>query len=105
MRLDFVSVYPSLQDRRAAGARAFMLSIRQEQFRVFQDAERERFVKRMVLHMKSVFPDQTKTMNDEYLRRWIRLGIARSGKYDITTEWDVRRYLERNAAIPLLRDR
>ncbi len=71
-----------------------MFVIREEQMDAFSQAEIEKFENRMVLHLQSVFPDQTKNTPNPDLLNMIQLGIEKSTEYNITTEGDVRRYLE-----------
>ena len=71
-----------------------MLKIRPEQMEIFKQIEIKNFENRMVKHLRSTFPSQTKMSNDDKLLELIRVGIDRSLKYGITMEWDIRRYLE-----------
>jgi hypothetical protein len=71
-----------------------MLVIRKEQMEVFKKAEIEYFENRMLKHLRSVFPIQTKIINDDELLKLIQVGINNSQKYGIKMEWDIRRYLE-----------
>ncbi len=71
-----------------------MFVIRREQMDVFSQAEIKKFESRMILHLRSVFPDQTKNTSNPDLLKMIQLGIEKSAKYNIITEGDVRRYLE-----------
>lgn len=71
-----------------------MLVIRKEQMDVFQKEEIRNFENRMLKHLRSVFPIQTRIIKDDELLKLIQAGINNSRKYDIKMEWDIRRYLE-----------
>ena len=52
------------------------------------------FEANMVSHLSSTFPTQTKSMEVEAIRDLVQDGMARAGQYGITSERDIRRYLE-----------
>lgn len=71
-----------------------MLKIRKEQMDVMSDYMLIQFEDRMVLHLRSTFPEQTKDTIELDLRAMIEAGIEKADKYDVTDESDVERYLE-----------
>ena len=71
-----------------------MLKIRPEQMEEMSEYMLRQFEDRMVIHLRSAFPDQTKEMTEPDLRAMIQAGIDRANGYDITDENDVIRFLE-----------
>jgi hypothetical protein len=74
--------------------RRTMFVIRNEQMEAFRAAFIGEFENRMLRHLRSVFPDQTLSINDQRLHELIRSGIDNSKKYGMKMEGDIRRYLE-----------
>ena len=71
-----------------------MLVIRKQQMDVFRNYEIKKFEDRMVLHLRSGFPEQTKTIPEQALREMILTGIDKAESYKVTDEVDVERFLE-----------
>ncbi len=70
-----------------------MLIIRKEQMDIFGRYMLKQFEDRMVLHLRSAFPKQTKDKPEPDLRLIIQLGIEKAASYDVEGEDDVQRYL------------
>jgi hypothetical protein len=71
-----------------------MFVIRQEQMDALSRQLLRSFVVRMLLQLKTAFPERTKGLTDDELRERIEAGIERAAKYGVTDEADVERYLE-----------
>jgi len=71
-----------------------MLTISNAQKEVFKQNAKDIFKNNVFRHLRSVFPKETIVISDEKLADLINCGIEKSQKYDITMEWDIRRYLE-----------
>lgn len=70
-----------------------ILIIRKEQKKLFSQYMRDSFVSRMVIHLRKIFPDKTKELDDKSLTEIIQKGISNAAKYEIRRECDVERYL------------
>jgi hypothetical protein len=71
-----------------------MLTIRKEQMVVFREPAIHDYVKRTVLYLTERFPEKCDVLGEPKLRETVKYGIQRSASYGITTEADVRRYIE-----------
>lgn len=71
-----------------------MLVIRKEQMDVFGNYEIRKFEDRMVLHLRSSLPEETKSITERVLREMIHAGIDKAESYQVTDEVDVERFLE-----------
>jgi len=71
-----------------------MLKIRKTQMDSLSEAMLKQFEDRMVTHLRSACPEQTHDMPEPELRATIHAGIESAEKYGITSEVDIRRYLE-----------
>lgn len=71
-----------------------MLKIRQSQMDSLSEAMLKRFEDRMVMHLRAACPEQTRELPEPELRGTIRAGMGSAAKYEITSEIDIRRYLE-----------
>lgn len=71
-----------------------MLVIREEQMKVFQADMLQKFEDRMVVHLKTNFHREIENTIAHNLRVIVRAGIEKAAEYDITTENDIRCYLE-----------
>lgn len=71
-----------------------MLIIRNEQLDILKKYMLDQFEDRMLVHLRTNFPENTKKLDDSYLREMIQFGIDRSKKYDVIAENDIRQYLE-----------
>jgi hypothetical protein len=58
------------------------------------EAMLKQFEDRMITHLRVACPEQTREMSAPELRGTIRAGMDSAAKYDITSEVDIRRYLE-----------
>ncbi|MDI6766163.1 MAG: hypothetical protein QME52_05000, partial [Bacteroidota bacterium] len=45
-------------------------------------------------HLREIYPDKTKVMNNKQLHQMIEDGIAKAAQYEIKIEDDVQQYLE-----------
>lgn len=52
------------------------------------------FERNMIEHLRQKFPDETEKKEDEELLVEVRQGVKTSGKYGISAECDVARYIE-----------
>ncbi len=71
-----------------------MLTIRKEQMAVFREPAINDYVKRTVAHLKESFPEKCEALGDLKVREMVQYGIQRAASYGITTEGDVRRYID-----------
>ena len=71
-----------------------MLRIRQAQMRVLGDRMRRDFERRMVEHLRTRFDKELRELDEPALRAFVRDGIESARQYGVTSEDDVRRYLE-----------
>jgi len=69
-----------------------MLIIRKEQMKALSESMHKQFIDRMVLHLKLVFPEQTKQVKN--LHTIIREGIDKARGYNVIAGDDVERFLE-----------
>jgi len=66
-----------------------VLHIRKEQMEVFDAYMLELFVEKMLVHVREVFPEQTKDKSKDELRALVEDGIKRASAYDINEERQV----------------
>jgi hypothetical protein len=71
-----------------------MLTIREEQMAVFRELAINDYVKRTVVHLNETFPEKCEALGEEKVRETVQYGVQRSASYGITTEGDVRRYID-----------
>lgn len=71
-----------------------MLLIRKEQMAAFSQYMQDNFVKRMITHLRQIFPNETDKLTDKNLCGIIEYGISNAQKYEISRECDVERYLD-----------
>jgi len=71
-----------------------MLQIRKEQMEVLNAYMHERYIEKMLAHLREVFPDEVKDKKEEDLRAFIEDGIKRAAAYDITAEREVALYTD-----------
>lgn len=71
-----------------------MFEIRKEQMEVLGRHELEKFVVRMMAHLREDFADYVQPMSDEQLREFVETGIATSKTYEVVDEDDVCIYIE-----------
>jgi|HubBroStandDraft_6_1064221.scaffolds.fasta_scaffold00634_9 hypothetical protein len=71
-----------------------MLTIRKEQVKALEGGMARQFELKMIDHLRQKFPSETEKKEDEELVAEIRQGVKTSGKYGISAECDVARYIE-----------
>jgi len=71
-----------------------MLKIRQAQMDSLSEVMLGQFEDRMLRHLRAACPEETQDISEPELRSTIRAGMDSAAKYDITSEVDIRRYLE-----------
>jgi hypothetical protein len=71
-----------------------MLTIRKEQFAVFQKVASQNFENRMLSHIKKCFPKQMHELGEPRVRELIRYGIQRSASYRIRKQRDICTYID-----------
>lgn len=71
-----------------------MLKIRKAQMDSLSEARLKQFEDRMVLHLRSACPEETRETAEPDLRNTIREGMKSAAQYEITSEVDISRYLE-----------
>ena len=71
-----------------------MLTIRQEQMKVFSQLEVERFEDWMLAHLKKFFPANCRSAGEPKLRDIIRRGFERATAYRFTAMRDVCKYID-----------
>lgn len=69
-----------------------MLTIHSEQIGLFKAFMRERFVERLLGHVRNELPRTTAAISDSDLCAIIRAAVIRAGDYGVTTEWDLCRF-------------
>jgi len=74
-----------------------MLQIRKQQMAVFAKVMRQRFEDRMVAHLRRKFHADFAESPEPELRSLVKTAIEKAATYDVVTEDDVQRYLERMA--------
>ena len=68
--------------------------IRREQVEVLKLQARKEFVNRTADHLKACFCENPITTSAAELRKFIEEGIGAGGRYGISSEYDVRRFIE-----------
>ncbi len=71
-----------------------MLHIRKEQMEVLDAYMLERFTEKMLLHVREVFPEETKDKDKQEIRDLIEEGIKRASGYGITEEPQVALFID-----------
>jgi hypothetical protein len=71
-----------------------MLTIRKEQFAVFEKEEIKKFEEPTYLHLNILYPERCQDIGEPKLRRMIQYGIKRAASHGIQLENDVRKYIE-----------
>jgi hypothetical protein len=71
-----------------------MLKIRETQLKALSEYTLRQFESRMVIHLRANFSEQTKSLSAAELQTTVHLGVGTASSYLVTTEDDVRRYLE-----------
>lgn len=70
-----------------------MLKIRPEQLAVFDQADLEQFIQRMMKFQREQFPEETANIDDTQLNQQIRERITRAQRYNIVAKKDICDYL------------
>ena len=70
-----------------------MFVIRRTQVAAFSKAAFDDFEDRMLVHLRSLFPEETARMSEPELRSMIALGVKRAALWGLTREYDVCLYL------------
>jgi hypothetical protein len=71
-----------------------MLSISRVQMRQLGAVSRDRFIRRMAVHLRSKFKARAAAIPDDRLRAQIEQGMAEAKGHGVVYEDDIRRYLE-----------
>ncbi len=71
-----------------------MLIVRKEQMEALDAAMLESFFRRMVVHLRQVFPAETGSLDDAALRTFVRRGVERAKELGITAERDAARFVD-----------
>ena len=71
-----------------------MLTITKEQMAVFREPAINDYVKRTIVHLMECFSEKCEALGGQKVDDMVRYGIQRSASYRITTEGDVRRYID-----------
>ncbi len=71
-----------------------MLTIRKEQLAVFREPAINDYIKRTVVQLIECFPEKCEAMGEPKVRETVKYGVQRSASYGITSEGDVRRYVD-----------
>lgn len=71
-----------------------MLKIRREQIEVFEQVAARNFEDRMVNHLREFTPRHFRILQEADIRRVIRYGMERAQSHDLTSERNVRLYIE-----------
>jgi len=76
-----------------------MLVIRSETMEELKELTRNKFVNRMIHHLKHFFPNSLDVKSDRKLRDLIHEGIYKANSYNMTRECDVARFIDLMVAI------
>jgi len=68
--------------------------IRKKQMDTFESDARKRFTDFMQSHLAEHFPEHSKALGPEGVRKAIEAGIERAGKYEIKSERDVCKFID-----------
>lgn len=71
-----------------------MIQIRADQLRTLARAGREPFVRKLLRHLRKLFPETLNARADAELREWIQDGVERAEAYGMSMEYDVARFVE-----------
>ena len=71
-----------------------MLVIRDEQMKAMQKYMLAKFARRMFLHLRENFPEETSDISDEELSTLIETGIKKAESYSIVEHEDIQGFLE-----------
>ena len=76
-----------------------MLVVRQAQLDAFKALKRDQFVRETAKHLRTHFAEEVGHMDGEALERFVRDGIARAARHDVTSERDGARFIDLMVAI------
>ena len=76
-----------------------MLTITPEQIEALNAAMRERYIARVVAHLRELFPEQMKERDDAQARALVEEGIGRAAAYNITSERETTLFIDLMAAL------
>jgi len=71
-----------------------MLVIRKEQMQSFRDAMVNSFKKRMAVHLRNVFPEETSNLSEQEIFVFVDKGMKKAKLFGIIYETDIKRFLE-----------
>lgn len=71
-----------------------MLTIRKEQFAIFQKKAVEDFESQVLVHIQRFFPEQSQQVGEAGMRDLIAYGIKRAAAYEIVERADVCQYID-----------
>jgi hypothetical protein len=71
-----------------------MLTIRREQLETFNRLDVDKFEEWMLVHLNRFFPPQCRAMGETELRQFVRTGIKRAARYEITSKRDVCKFID-----------
>lgn len=70
-----------------------MLTIKKEQQQAFAESNLKQFEEECLLHIRKFFPGHCTIIEEDYLRKTIRLGIVNSAKYNLKTKKNITLFL------------
>jgi len=71
-----------------------MLLIRKKQMKILNAVMRERFIQKMLEHLRDVFSEEIKDKPDEEMRTVIEDGISKASEYNIREEQEVALFID-----------
>jgi hypothetical protein len=76
-----------------------MLTIRKEQFRVFEEIEKKKFDDHMVRHLNNFFPEKCAELKEEGMRASIEKAVSKTRNLGLKMEYDIERFLNHMYAL------
>ncbi len=76
-----------------------MLIIKKEQVKMFEDAAKQAFEDRMVMHLNRYFPEQCAKIGEKGVRDSISEAVKRTQELGLYMEYDIERYLNHMYAL------
>ena len=70
-----------------------MLILRSKQIEAIAAPMRREFESEMVCHVKTAFPEQCESMDDDALLEVVRYGMGRARRYSLTSDGQIKRWL------------
>ncbi len=71
-----------------------MIHIRKEQMEVLEAVMLDLFIKKMLVHVYELFPEETKDKDKQEMRDLVEEGINRASGYEITEEREVALFID-----------